>query len=530
MAARLEIPVKQTGEIPLFPRASGILVHITSLPGPHGIGSLGVEAREFVDSLACAGQHLWQILPLVPTGPGNSPYTALSAFAGNHLLISLTSLADLGLLEPADLAPAPSFPLEMVDYAAVHEFKLSLLRRAFEVFDRAQRNGLKSECQSFSQHNARWLDDYALFVALKHAHKGAPWWDWDTGLVSRRASALAQARTALAKEIRFHEFLQFTFFSQWFSLKSYANARQVRVVGDIPIFVAHDSADVWAHQDLFHLNRRGKPTVVAGVPPDYFAVTGQRWGNPIYRWDVLASSGFDWWVDRLREALTQVDIVRIDHFRGFEAYWEIPAEYHTAERGRWVKGPGGALFRAAEAALGQRLPIVVEDLGFITPQVEELRARLGYPGIKVLQFAFGEGADNPHRPENYSRNCVVYTATHDNDTTAGWLANLSESTRATVRAYIEDRIGKTSVDTVRDMIQLAFSSVADTAILPLQDVLGLGSEARMNRPGRSQGNWSWRCLPAQLTRAHLDYLADLTETCGRTPDSPIPSVFGRGLG
>jgi len=511
--------MSQTREDYGFPRSSGILLHITSLPGAHGIGDLGDEAHRFVDFLASAQQSLWQILPLAPPGQGESPYGALSAFGGNPLLISLTKLVEEGLLERDLLFGDPHFPTGRIDYTLVRNFKLPLLRRAFERFSSSQGQRRRVDFEAFCQNNAYWLDDYALYMALKDAHNGAPWWQWEADLVARRAPALLQAKSNLASEVRFLQFLQFTFFSQWFDLKKYANDHKVWIVGDTPIFVAHDSADVWAHQDLFTLDEHGSPTVVAGVPPDFFSATGQRWGNPHYRWDALERTGYEWWVNRLRETLKQVDIVRIDHFRGFEAYWEIPAQNPTAEHGRWVKGPGEPFFRAVEKALGQKLPIIVEDLGTITPDVIALRERLGYPGMKVLQFAFGGDASNPYLPHNYERGFVVYTATHDNDTTVGWFASLGERERSAVQRYL----GRDGRDIAWDLIRLAMSSVANASVVPLQDVLALGSEARMNFPGKVGGNWAWRYESSQLTQRHADRLRDLTETYGRRPD---PSICG----
>lgn len=497
-----------------LPRESGVLLHVTSLPGPHGVGDLGIDAYNFVEFLKRSRQGLWQILPLAPPGGGESPYGALSAFAGNPLLISLDNVAGDGLLARDDLANVPQFPAHRVDYRQARDFKYPLLRRAFERFTRGSAQGFsKDDFDRFCQVNAHWLEDYALFTALKEAHRGAPWCQWEVDLIARLPAALNRAENSLSLDITFHKFAQFLFFRQWFALKGHANAAKVRIVGDIPIFVAHDSADVWAHQDLFALDRQGKPTVVAGVPPDFFSASGQRWGNPHYRWDILARANYDWWVDRLRETLRQVDIVRIDHFRGFESFWEIPADSPTAQRGRWVKGPGEALFRAVEKALGLELPIVVEDLGTITPEVEDLRDRLGYPGMKILQFAFGDDASNPYLPHNYDHNFVVYTATHDNNTTTGWFAGLGERERSAVQRYL----GRHGDDIAWDLIRLASSSVANTAIVPLQDVLGLGSEARMNFPGKADGNWAWRYTPDQLTRGHADRLRELTTIYGRAP-------------
>ncbi len=491
-------------------RASGILAHPTSLPGPHGIGDLGAAAYRFVDYLASAKQHFWQVLPLGQPGLGNSPYAALSAFAGNPLLISLERLADEGLLTTADLADAPLFAADWVDFEAVAAFKLPRLRRAYERFAAAAPPGLREEFAAFRERERFWLADYALFSALKEAHGGAVWSDFPPALARRQPEALAAARQRLAAAVELVEFAQFQFFRQWQGLRRYANERAVRILGDLPIFVAYDSADVWAHQDLFYLDEHGNPTVVAGVPPDVFSATGQRWGNPLYRWERLQQTGYAWWIERFRQTLGMVDVFRIDHFRGFEAYWEVPAREPTAEHGRWVKGPGADIFRVATAELGE-LPIVVEDLGLITDEVIALREELGYPGMKVLQFAFGDDARNPYLPHNYSRNFVVYTGTHDNDTTRGWFAALPDWHRHNVLSYL----GRDGHDIAWDLIRLALQSVADLAIIPLQDVLDLGSEARMNFPGRGEGNWRWRVRAEHLRPEVAARLADLTVRYGR---------------
>lgn len=502
-----------TGDAPLKARrdrAAGMLLHPTSLPGPHGIGDLGPAAYRFVDFLAAAGQRLWQVLPLGPTGYGDSPYAARSAFAGNPLLISLEQLRDEGLLTPDDLAEVPDFPSDRVLYEQVEAFKLSRLRRAFARFC-TQPEAARADFRAFRTRQAAWLDDFALFMALREAYDGAVWTDWEPAIVQRDPHALATRQQELAEETTFHAFLQFLFERQWTALRRYANERGIRIIGDIPIFVAHDSADVWANQEMFLLDDRGNPTVVAGVPPDYFSPTGQRWGNPLYRWEVLAATGYRWWIDRFRAMLGLVDMIRIDHFRGFVAGWEVPADQETAEHGRWVPGPGKALFQAAQEALGN-LPIIVEDLGTITPDVIALREQLGYPGMKVLQFAFGDDAHNPYLPHNYKPRCVVYTGTHDNDTTAGWFATRPPAERDAVLRYL----GRDGQDIVWDMIRLALASVAEMAIIPLQDVLNLGSEARLNFPGQPQHNWRWRYREEQLTAEIGTRLRELCAIYGRT--------------
>ncbi len=491
-------------------RESGTLLHPTSLPGPHGIGDLGTEAQRFVDFLEVAGQRLWQMLPLGPVGLGNSPYASPSAMAGNPLLISLETLAREGLLSREEVAGAPVFPEEEVDYEAVATFKLPLLHQASLRFEDKATGQQRIEFENFCRTQASWLEDYALFAALKETHGGAPWTRWEREIASHQPEALERQRQQLQLEIQFHRFAQFEFSRQWAMLKRYANERAVRIVGDIPIFVALDSADVWSRPDLFYLDEKGKPTVVAGVPPDYFSRTGQRWGNPLYRWDVLAREGYDWWVQRFRVVLSQVDLVRIDHFRGFQAYWEVPAQYKTAERGRWVEGPGESFFRALEKALGP-LPVIAEDLGIITPEVEALRDHLGYPGMKVLQFAFGDNARNPHLPHNFERRCVVYTGTHDNDTTVGWFNSRPPQERASILRYLGGHGGEINWE----MIRLALASVAEVAVVPLQDLLGLGSAARMNLPGEPGGNWGWRFTADQLTPSLASRLRELIATYGR---------------
>ncbi|NTV65512.1 MAG: 4-alpha-glucanotransferase, partial [Oscillochloris sp.] len=411
-----------------FPRASGILLHPTSLPGPWGIGDLGAAAYRFLDFLADAGQRLWQVLPLGPTGYGDSPYQCFSAFAGNPLLVSLDELVKRNLLGHAEVAAAAAaagdLGIDHIDYGRVIPFKLSLLRASYERMRDGAAIGMADEYEAFCATQAAWLDDYALFMALKDLHDGASWNTWEPDLRARKAAALRKARKDLATPIAIHKYLQFLFFSQWEPLKAYANERGISIIGDAPIFVAYDSADAWANPKLFYLDDEGAPTVVAGVPPDYFSATGQLWGNPLYRWDRMAKDGYAWWIARLRQTLAIVDILRLDHFRGFEAYWAVPAEEKTAINGNWVKGPGTALFASLREALGD-LPIIAEDLGLITPEVNALREQFGFPGMKVLQFAFGDGAGNAYLPHNYEPGYVVYSGTHDNNTSVGWFQDIS---------------------------------------------------------------------------------------------------------
>ncbi|MFQ5340442.1 MAG: 4-alpha-glucanotransferase, partial [Anaerolineae bacterium] len=482
-------------------------LHPTSLPGPFGIGELGQPAYQFVEFLHAGGQRLWQVLPLGPTGYGDSPYQSFSAFAGNPLLISLDELVKEGALSPSDVADAPRFPAGRVDYGPVIDFKMPILRRSFERFKAHASWAQRGEFTAFCDAHGHWLDDFVLFMAVKDHFDGAAWNTWGTDIATRDADAVSAVARELDDQIEFHRYLQFQFFRQWLALKRYANQQGIRIIGDIPIFVAYDSAETWSNPDLFYFDEAGKPTVVAGVPPDYFSPTGQLWGNPLYRWDVMAETGYTWWIERFRAALGLFDIVRVDHFRGFEAYWEVPATEKTAVKGRWVKGPGADLFHVVEQALG-KLPIIAEDLGVITPEVEEIRNAFGFPGMKVLQFAFDSDATNEFLPHNYERNCVVYTGTHDNDTTCGWF----ESRPAKEQDFVLKYLGSDGSEIHWDFIRLAFSSVADAAIVPLQDVFGLGNEARMNFPSRASGNWTWRYTPDMLTddiAARLHTLAEV---------------------
>ena len=482
---------------------------------------MGPKAYRFIDFLASAGQRIWQVLPLGPTGYGDSPYQLFSAFAGNPLLISPELLADEGLLTEADLAPAPEFSPDQVEYGRVMQFKLPLLRTAFEQFKRKQK--WQDEFAAFRSQNAAWLDDFALFMAAKAAHGGeAVWSRWERPLASRDPQAMAAWRDRLSDSIAEVEFEQFLFFRQWDSLHRYALERGIRVMGDLPIYVAHDSADVWSHPDLFQLDSLGDPAVMSGVPPDYFSATGQLWGNPIYRWDRMAESGFRWWVERVRFALSQLDLIRLDHFRGLEAYWEVPAGETTAQNGRWVKGPGAQLFFALKGELGD-LPIVAENLGVITPEVEAIRNQFNLPGMAILQFAFGKDPQAPDfKPHNYPRDRVAYTGTHDNDTTVGWWTSsgAGDSTRTSDEVRDEREFAKKYLATDGSEIHWAFiralmASVANTVLFPMQDVLGLGSEARMNTPAVPSGNWRWRYRGEMLQPAIAQRLKEMAATYDR---------------
>jgi 4-alpha-glucanotransferase len=504
-----------------FPRCSGILLHITSLPGQFGIGDLGPAAYAFADFLAGAGMKLWQVLPLNPTGYGDSPYQCFSAFAGNPLLLSIEDLRDQGVLEHADLASSPVFSPDEVQYGRVIEFKFAALRRAAEAFFADASSRQKSDFEGFCRQNSGWLADYAVFMACKDHHGGAMWTSWDSAIRDRNPSAIMEWTARLTSELHCYQYWQFQFFRQWEKLKTYCLERGIQMMGDIPIYVAHDSADVWSHKDLFQLDEAGNPTCVSGVPPDYFSVTGQLWGNPIYRWDRLAETGYRWWIDRFRGCLTLFDVVRLDHFRGFEAYWEVPAGETTAIRGRWVKGPGAEFLSALQSVFGD-LPIVAENLGVITPGVEELRQQFGLPGMCLLQFAFGNDPQGPSfRPHNYIRSLVAYTGGHDNDTTGGWWSGgVGDSTRSVEDIRKEHDFTKKYLGFDEEPIQWVFiravlASVADIAIIPLQDVLGLGTEARMNLPGRMSGNWKWRFEPAALTDECRDRLYQLNKIYDR---------------
>lgn len=504
-----------------FERSSGILLHPTSLPGPHGIGDLGQAAYDFLDFMAETQQKIWQVLPLGPTGYGDSPYQCFSAFAGNPLLINLPTLVERGLLSEDDINEIPAeFDNYRVNYGPVIEYKTERLHRAHQNFEAGNHD--RAEFNAFVKDEAYWLDDYALFMALKLSNGGGSWTGWDLDLVQRQPEALAAARERLADQINYQKFIQWLFFQQWNAVRDAAHARGIQIMGDIPIFVAHDSADAWANPALFYLEDNGQPSVVAGVPPDYFSATGQRWGNPLYRWDVMEKNGFAWWISRIRAMLSMVDIIRIDHFRGFEAYWEIPASEPTAVKGRWVKAPGQKLFETIQDALGS-LPLVAENLGVITPEVETLRQNFDLPGMKILQFAFGDDTTNLFLPHNYEADNVVYTGTHDNETTVGWFfRNDTSGTTGSPEDLARERnfarqYAKVLVDHEIhwDLIRLAFGSVADIALIPLQDLMGLDNSARMNFPSSDRGNWQWRYVPHQITPEIRRRFKELTEVYGR---------------
>lgn len=494
-------------------RFSGILLHPTSFPSPHGIGDLGKAAYQFVDFLHAAQQSLWQILPLGPTSYGNSPYQCTSAFAGNPWLISLETLQEQGYLTAEQLADAPVFSATCVDYAAASAWKMEKLALAYQGFCQTATSEIKQHFQAFCEQQQDWLDDFALFTALKNFHQEHCWNQWTPAFALRKKTELKRWAKQHAALIDYQKFLQFTFFEQWLALKHYANQRDIKIIGDIPIFVAYDSADVWAARDMFELDAQGQPTVVAGVPPDYFSETGQRWGNPLYKWSTMAKNDFSWWRQRVKLMLQLVDYVRIDHFRGFAAYWEIPATEETAIKGQWVKAPGQALFASLKQHLGE-LPIFAEDLGIITPDVEQLRDECGFPGMKVLQFAFfSENSD--FLPHAYNKNTVVYTGTHDNNTTRGWFdCELKEVERNRVRQYVDRFImGDAASDT---LLRLAWASTANFALAPLQDILNLDESARMNTPGLlSPKNWTWRYQAEQLTEDLTLKLKELSCTYER---------------
>ncbi|MCD6344730.1 MAG: 4-alpha-glucanotransferase [Anaerolineae bacterium] len=493
-----------------FPRSSGILLHPTSFPGRFGIGEIGEEAFHFIDFLVKSGQSLWQILPLGPTGYGDSPYACFSALAGNPMLINLSQLAADGDIVLEVLQQSPEFPAGHVDFGPVISFKMAVLHRAARNFRERATGERKADFERFCAENAAWLEDFALFMALKEAHGGAAWNTWEEGLTLRQPDVLTEWRERLAETVYAYRYFQYQFSRQWNVLKRYANQKGIQIIGDIPIFVAYDSVDVWANPDLFKLDENRTPTVVAGVPPDYFSPTGQLWGNPVYRWDVLAKQGYSWWITRVKHTLRMVDIIRFDHFRGFEAYWEVLAGEPTAINGHWVKGPGLSFFKALEKSLGE-LPLIAEDLGFITPEVGALRQQMAFPGMKILQFAFAADASNPYLPHNYESDCVVYTGTHDNDTTMGWYEKLGPEERERLHRYL----GPLSEAINWALIRLAYQSVAGLAIVPLQDVLGLGSQARMNIPATAGGNWQWRFRKEELLPQYGAQLLEMALVYGR---------------
>ncbi len=478
-----------------FERSAGILLHPTSLPSPYGMGDLGRDAYKFVDFLADAGQTIWQVLPLGPTGYGDSPYQTFSAFAGNPLLVSPDFLADDGYLTEDDLSDIPECDPVKIDYGTAISYKNNLLKKAYE---RAKSVGIgeRSDFEKFCDENAFWLDDYSLFMASKDYHSGKHWVEWERSIAFREENALDEWRENLADGIGYYKFIQYIFFKQWNSLRKYANEKGVKIMGDLPIFIAYDSADLWANKHLFTVDENGRLETVAGVPPDYFSPTGQLWGNPLYRWDEMRKDNFSWWKKRFAKLFELVDYVRIDHFRGFEAYWEISGDAETAVNGRWVKAPGDELFAEIKKEFGE-LPIIAEDLGVITDEVRALRDKYEFPGMKILQFAFGENGDKNFLPHNYPRNCVVYTGTHDNDTTKGFFEQAQKEDPALFE-WTQDYLNYYGAEIVFPLIKEAYKSVANFVIIPMQDILNLGSEARMNFPSRLGGNWSWRFMWEQI--------------------------------
>lgn len=503
--------------IPFGPhyRASGVLLHVTSLSSPYGIGDLGPSAFAMVDRLQAAGQGWWQALPLGPTGYGNSPYQSLSSFAGNRLLISPDGLIEEGLLRASDCDEGRYLPRKAVDYQAVIPFKHKLFEIAWNTFRAMSRSALRLEYDQFCVEQAHWLDDYALFRALKVAHGDVSYLEWPEELVRREPVALASARRDLTELIEQVRFAQFLLFRQGERLREYACAKGIRLIGDLPFFVSPDSSDVWANPELFLLDERLRPRFVAGVPPDYFSAQGQLWGNPIYDWEALRRTGYRWCIDRLRALLTHVDVVRLDHFRGFAAAWHVPAEAKTAQSGEWVPGPGAGLFSAVQRESGT-LPFIAEDLGVITPDVSALRDQFQLPGTRILQFAFDGNTGNPYLPDNYVPNTVVYTGSHDNDTTRGWFETLPDNQRRNLWNYLK-RPGGNSDEVAWELIRLAWSSPAGLAIAPLQDLLNLGAEGRMNLPGTTEGNWRWRCTDDMLSESVFERLHGLTTTTDRRP-------------
>ncbi|RLC98112.1 MAG: 4-alpha-glucanotransferase [Chloroflexota bacterium] len=491
-------------------RSSGILLHPTSLPGPYGIGDLGPQARNWVDFLSKSGTGLWQVLPLGPTGFGDSPYQCFSAIAGNPYLISPDDLVEEGLLHPNDLTNIPDFPSGSVDFGNVIYWKMDLLHKSYEQFRHAGKK-IHKEAGKFYSEQEEWLNDYALFMALKEFHGGKPWASWPAIYRDRDPEALELFKEDRSHAVHRQKFYQYLFYKQWNKLKEYANQQGIKIIGDIPIFIAHDSADAWTNRDLLYIGDDGQPTVVAGVPPDYFSETGQLWGNPLYRWDVHARDNYQWWIKRLKAVFSMVDIVRLDHFRGFANYWEIPAGEKTAINGRWVDGPGADFLTQVHAEFG-KLPIIAEDLGEISPEVYKLRDQFNLPGMKILVFAFDSGETNEFLPHHYPENCVVYTGTHDNDTAVGWFKRIGEGEKTFAQRYLQT----SGEDIAWDLIKAAWSSKAVYAISPLQDLLNLDNQARMNYPGNPQGNWKWRFFETDLNDELKEKLHNVNSIFGRS--------------
>ncbi len=498
----------------LHTRASGILQHITALPSPFGIGDMGPGAYRFADYLQSAKQSYWQVLPLNPTDQacGNSPYSSISAYAGNTLLISPQILIHEGLLNAADVADNPGFPANRCDYAAASAYKERILDLSYDHFKRSGSH--RGACEQFCDEQKGWLDDYALYVVAKKYHSGIVWGEWDKNLRDRQAKALRRINTDFRDSVEREKYLQYIFFKQWQDLKTYCNERGIALIGDIPIYVSYDSADVWTNTEIFKLADDRKPEYVAGVPPDYFSRTGQLWGNPVYRWDMLKKNKFRWWLQRIDHNLQLFDVLRIDHFRGFVAYWEVPAAETTAVNGTWVEASARAFFTSLKKSFPD-VSLIAEDLGIITPDVHQVMDEFGFPGMKVLQFAFSEDLpEHPYLPHNYRRNCIVYTGTHDNNTSRGWFeSEASADDRQRLFRYCGRELS--AADVPAELIRLAMMSAADTVIIPLQDVLALGEEARMNRPSTARDNWEWRLLPEQLQAPAGDFLQQFTRMYGR---------------
>ncbi|RKY93486.1 MAG: 4-alpha-glucanotransferase [Ignavibacteriae bacterium] len=507
-----------------FERSAGILLHPTSLPGKYGIGDLGNNAYRFVDFLVDAGQTLWQVFPLGPTGYGDSPYQCFSAFAGNPLLISPDKLIEDGFLSEGEIInPSPSDPTK-VDYGKVIEYKKKILRIAFNNF-KNNSNVLDKDFDNFCKEHKEWLDDFSLFIACKDAHNGAAWSEWDKGLVQRDENSLKEWSKKLSDDIRFNKFVQFIFLKQWKALKNYSNQKGIKIIGDMPIFIAFDSSDLWANKELFTVDEEGKLTFVAGVPPDYFSETGQLWGNPLYKWDEMQKDDFAWWRKRFSSLLELVDIIRIDHFRGFEAYWKIPGDAETAIDGKWIKAPGKELFRSVKKYLGD-IPILAEDLGVITKEVEELRDEFNFPGMKVLQFAFGEGMERKFLPHNFILNCVVYTGTHDNDTTKAYFEKEKKNKENDIFEHAQKYLNFSGEDILSELIRTAYASIANIVVIPMQDILNLGGEARMNFPNTAGGNWSWRFTHEQLSAEIIQKYKELAVLYERPPKPKKEMIEG----
>jgi 4-alpha-glucanotransferase len=497
-----------------FERTAGILLHPTSLPGKYGIGDLGSEAYNFINFLEAGSQKLWQIFPLGPTGYGDSPYQCFSAFAGNPLLISPEFLVKDGFLTDEEIGQIPSFDPSQVDFGGVINFKNDILKKSFENFKK-NKNGEEESFNKFSEEQKDWLEDYSLFMAAKDHHNGELWTKWDKQLVHRTEKALKDWKEKLSDSIQYYKFIQYLFFKQWNNLKKYANEKGIKIIGDMPIFIAYDSADLWAHKDIFSVDEDGHLLTVAGVPPDYFSATGQLWGNPLFKWEVMENDDFLWWRKRIEKLLQLVDIIRIDHFRGFDEYWEIPGDAPTAETGKWIKAPGEKFFKTIKKHLGE-LPIIAEDLGLITKSVVKLRDQFDFPGMKILQFAFGTGMERKFLPHNYIQNCAVFTGSHDNDTTKGYFDKAKEEDND-IYEHAQKYLNYFGDDIVGELIRIAYASAADLAVIPMQDILKLGGEARMNFPGKLGGNWAWRFKWEQVPYGIADHYKYLCELYERPP-------------